>query len=208
MSRRRLRLGLTLLAACCAFGDIAEAHDPLAKTSAPSTVAAAPAQPGVPSIPGFGGPFRLTDHTGVSRTEADFHGKLMLVIFGFTNCPDVCPVELMGIAEALDSLGAMVAAVTPVFITVDPHHDTPERMAAFVGQFHPAIIGLTGGTREIADVIRKYRVHVMLAAGDDPSRTGHSSFMYLMGRDGGFISLIMPGATPEEIAARIAKYAQ
>ncbi len=208
MSLRRIAFGLALLSASSAWIGVARSHDPAPRTSAAPALAAAPSQPGVPSIPGFGGPFRLTDHTGRLRTDADFRGRLMLVVFGFTNCPDVCPVELMGIAEALDSLGPLAAEVAPLFITVDPTHDTPERMAEFVGQFHPGIVGLTGDATEVADVIRRYRVHVMLAASSEPTQTSHSSFMYLMGRDGGFIGLIAPGAEPREIAARIAKYAR
>jgi len=91
-----------------------------------------------------GGPFELTDHTGHLRTERDFRGQLMLVYFGFTWCPDICPADLQAIGLALDKLGNDAARLQPLFITVDPERDTAEHLAEYVKLFHPRLIGLTG----------------------------------------------------------------
>ena len=106
----------------------------------------------VVGVPQIGGPFSLVNHNGERVTEADFKGKLMLVFFGFTHCPDVCPTELQTISVAMQELGDAADQVTPVFITVDPERDTQELMADFVEAFDPSIVGLTGSQDEIADV--------------------------------------------------------
>src|SRR5207244_3509974 len=98
-----------------------------------------------------GGPFELIDHTGQARTERDFRGRLMLVYFGFTYCPDVCPTDLQAIGLTLDKLGANADNVQPLFVTVDPARDTREHLAEYVKLFHPRLIGLTGS----ADAIRR-----------------------------------------------------
>jgi len=91
-----------------------------------------------------GGPFQLIDHTGRQRSDTDFRGKLLVIYFGFTSCPDVCPTELQSISLALDALGPAAAAVQPLFISIDPERDTPARLADFVSSFHPQFVGLTG----------------------------------------------------------------
>ena len=96
-----------------------------------------------------GGPFALIDHTGEPRTDADFRGKLLLVYFGFTFCPDICPTDLQAIGLAVDQLGAAGESVQPLFITVDPERDTPEHLADYVSLFHPRLIGLTGSREAI-----------------------------------------------------------
>ena len=98
-----------------------------------------------------GGPFALTDQAGHARTDRDFRGRLMLVYFGFTFCPDVCPTDLQAIGLALDRLGPDGDQVQPIFITVDPERDTASHLADYVPMFHPRLIGLTGS----ADAIRK-----------------------------------------------------
>jgi cytochrome oxidase Cu insertion factor (SCO1/SenC/PrrC family) len=202
------RAAALLLLGAALGGGVAAAHDVKHPPDAsPAALANAPA--GLPpGIPGLGGPFHLIDHTGAPRSDADYRGRFMLVFFGFTNCPDVCPTELHTVADALDRLPPATAArVAPLFITVDPHNDTPERLAEYVAQFHPAIVGLSGSDKDIAGVVRAYRVHVIASASKDPTQISHTAFMYLMGPDGGFLSLIMPGSSAEEIAVRIAKYA-
>src|SRR5947209_439799 len=90
----------------------------------------------------IGGPFALTDHTGKPRTDVDFRGKLMLIYFGYTYCPDVCPADLTAISSAIDFLGRAGDAVQPIFITVDPERDTVEHLADYVTAFHPRLVGL------------------------------------------------------------------
>jgi protein SCO1/2 len=152
-----------------------------------------------------GGPFALIDHTGKPRTDADFRGKLMLVYFGFTYCPDVCPTDLQDISLALDKLGAAADQVQPLFITVDPERDTAAHLAEYVSLFHPRLIGLTGDAaaiRAAADAYKVYYAKVANAAGTDYT-VDHSAFIYLMGADGQYLGFFPPGAPPERIAEAI-----
>ena len=106
-----------------------------------------------------GGPFTLLDQNARPVTDTRFRGRWMLVYFGYTYCPDVCPTELQTIAAALESLGPQAAQVVPLFITVDPERDTPAHLAEYVGLFDERLIGLTGTPQQIADVARAYRVY-------------------------------------------------
>jgi len=185
---------------------------PAAAQSLAASAVAPPAPPGLPSaIPGLGGPFHLVDHTGTPRSDADYRGRFMLVTFGYTACPDLCPLQLEKMAAALDTLAPAIAGkVAPLFVSIDPAHDTPEHLAEYVAAFHPAIIGLTGSPAQVGAVVRAYRVHVAVAAkaaGSSEGAIDHTGFFYLMGPDGGFLSLIMADASADEIAARVRKYA-
>ncbi len=156
----------------------------------------------------IGGPFSLIDQTGKRVTEADFRGRYMLVFFGYTFCPDVCPVELQSMSAALDMLDQKTAAkVTPVFITIDPARDTVAVMAAYVKAFHPRLIGLTGTAEEIAAAARAYRIYYQKAAAeaadDDSYLMDHSAIVYLMGPDGKYVAHFSPGTKPEAMAARL-----
>jgi protein SCO1/2 len=151
-----------------------------------------------------GGPFELTDHTGKPRTNSDFRGKLMLVYFGFTYCPDVCPTDLQNIGLALDTLGAASEHVQPLFITVDPARDTPGHLKGYVPMFHPRLIGLTGDAAAIHAAAAAYRVYyAQVPLNDDDYTVDHSSFIYLMGADGKYLGFFPPGTTPEHIAESI-----
>lgn len=152
----------------------------------------------------LGGPFRLIDHHGRPVTEADFAGRWLLVYFGFTWCPDVCPTELGTIAAALDAMGEAGEQVTPVLITIDPERDTPEKLADYVDRFHPRMVGLTGTAEQIAEVARRYRV--FYARVNRPDQGGdytmdHSAFIYLTGPDARVRALFRPETSPEAIAA-------
>ncbi len=160
----------------------------------------------------FGGPFALTDQNGVSRRGTDFRGAFLLVQFGYTACPDLCPLGLDTMARALDALGPAAARVQPLFITVDPARDTVTALAAFVPAFHPRLLGLTGSEAEIATVARAYRVHRRKVL-PDPARpddylVDHGSFTYLMGPDGGFVTLFPYGTSDEAMAQTIARHLQ
>ena len=155
-----------------------------------------------------GGPFALTDHTGRPRTDADFRGKLMLVYFGFTYCPDICPADLQAIGLAIDQLGAAGDGVQPLFITVDPQRDTAAHLAEYVTMFHPRLLGLTGDAaaiRQAADGYKVYYAKVPNAAGTDYT-VDHTAFIYLMGRDGRYLGFFPPGTTPELIAETIRRH--
>ncbi|PWS36047.1 SCO family protein [Falsiroseomonas bella] len=169
--------------------------------------AAAPSAGGVQLPQGMvlGGPFRLTDHTGRTVTEADFAGRFLLVYFGFTYCPDVCPTELGIVAAAMDELGEQAARVTPVLITIDPERDTPAALADYVSRFHPAMVGLTGSPEQIAAAARAYRVFYAKVQRPDMTEytMDHSSFIYLVGPDGRVRALFRPQTAPEAIAEAV-----
>ncbi|NMJ43416.1 SCO family protein [Roseomonas sp. JC162] len=153
----------------------------------------------------LGGPFTLVDQTGRTVTERDFAGRPLLVYFGFTYCPDVCPTELGTIVAALDAMGPAGERVTPVFISIDPERDTPAAMADYVSRFHPRMIGLTGSAEQVAQAARAYRVYYAKARSRDTTEytMDHSSFIYLVGPDGRVRSLFRPETTPEAIAAAV-----
>ncbi len=155
-----------------------------------------------------GGPFALIDHTGKPRTDADFRGKLLLVYFGFTYCPDICPADLQSIGLALDKLGPTAETVQPLFITVDPERDTPGHLADYVTMFHPRLTGLTGDAasiRKTADAYKVYYAKVPNEKGDDYT-VDHTAFIYLMDRDGKYLGFFPPGTAPERIAETIGQH--
>ncbi len=161
----------------------------------------------VAARPAVGGPFALVDMEGRAVTDADFRGRLMLVFFGFTYCPDVCPTALTSIAQALDRLGADADKIAAVFITVDPERDTPEQLKEYVRHFHPRLVGLTGTPEQIAAVAKAYRVYYAKArspgAPSDDYSMDHTTITYLMGRDGKFLAHFSHGADPEDLAKRV-----
>lgn len=162
--------------------------------------------PTLPAGVAIGGPFTLTDETGREVTDATYRGRHMLVFFGFTYCPDVCPTELAKVAATLDLLGADAEKVTPLFITVDPARDKPAELEVYTEQFHPAIIGLTGTDEQIAAATRAYRVFyskVKTGQEADAYTMDHSAFIYLMGPDGAFRQFFSPQASPEQMATTI-----
>jgi len=149
-----------------------------------------------------GGPFELTDHTGHLRTERDFRGQLMLVYFGFTWCPDICPADLQAIGLALDKLGNDAARLQPLFITVDPERDTAEHLAEYVKLFHPRLIGLTGSLdaiRKAADAYKVYFAKVPIGKEAGDYTVDHTAFIYLMDRDGNYLGFFPPGTTPDRM---------
>jgi cytochrome oxidase Cu insertion factor (SCO1/SenC/PrrC family) len=150
-----------------------------------------------------GGPFELIDHTGKPRTSSDFRGRLMLVYFGFSYCPDVCPTDLQAIGLALDKLGADADRVQPLFITVDPERDTVQHLAEYVPMFHPRLIGLTGSAEAIRKAADAYKVYF---ARVDPPRedrdyytVDHTAYIYLMDREGNYLGFFPPGTTADRM---------
>ncbi len=158
-----------------------------------------------------GGPFTLTDHTGKRVTDQDFRGRTLIVVFGFTFCPDICPTELQLISAALDKLGPKAKHVVPLFITVDPERDTPGQLASYVKSFHPRLIGLTGTQQEIDAAAKAYRVYFKKAP--DPKSTAgytmdHSAFIYVMGPDGAYQAHFTPGTSVATLADRLGELLQ
>ncbi len=197
IARRSLLAGIVVTLAARASG-----HDHKATPASPS----APD----PLATQFGGPFALTDHTGRRVTDADFRGSFMLVYFGFTACTDTCPVDLPVIAQALDALGSPAEKITPLFISVDPVNDTPAVMAAYVANFHPRLIGLSGSEAEIAAAARAYKVHrrklTQAHHGQGQYTIDHGSLTYLMGPDGRFLTLLPHNSGTERMAGVLRKY--
>lgn len=137
-----------------------------------------------------GGPFSLIDQDGRRVTEKDFLGKYILVFFGYTYCPDICPTELQVMSAALDQMGPEAGRIQPIFVSIDPARDTPEVLKAYVANFGPRLIGLTGSPEEVAAIAKAYRVYYA-KAGNGSTATDylmdHSSIIYLMGPDGRFV---------------------
>lgn len=151
----------------------------------------------------IGGPFRLTDHTGERRSDRDFRGRLVLLYFGFTFCPDVCPTDLWSMSEAVRDLGEDGDEVELLFVTLDPGRDTVDHLSGYVPLFHPRLIGLTGSDEEIAAVADAYRVYyskARLCDGDDDYTVDHSAFIYLLDRDGSYVGFFPPMTSPDRIA--------
>jgi protein SCO1/2 len=152
-----------------------------------------------------GGPFTMTDQNGRRVTEKDFLGRPMLVSFGFTYCPDVCPGQLLKITEALPLLGEKGKQIQLVFVTVDPARDTPQVLKEYLGNFAPGYVGLTGSADDIAAMARAYRVYyakVDNASAPDSYTMDHSSIIYLMDAKGRFLKHF---SDKNEDAASLAK---
>jgi protein SCO1/2 len=157
----------------------------------------------------IGGPFTLVAANGRTVSDRDLRGKWVLIYFGYTHCPDVCPTTLLEIAQTLGELGPLAADVQPVFITIDPERDTPESVAEFAAAFDPRIIGLSGTPAQIASVAKKYRVYYKKDARpgmkSEDYLMEHSAFVYLMGPTGAYVNLFSPrrGQGPDHMAARL-----
>ncbi len=138
----------------------------------------------------IGGPFTLMAPDGTTVTDETYRGKWLLVFFGYTSCPDICPTTLYEIAAAIEELGPDAAKLQPIFITVDPERDTPEVMGKYAGAFHPRIVGLTGSTQQIAAVARNYRAysaHHKTGTGAEDYVVDHSTYIYIMDPQGKFV---------------------
>ncbi len=157
----------------------------------------------------IGGPFTLVDHHGKAVTNKDFSGKYMLVYFGYTYCPDVCPTELQIMSDALDQLSEKtLKAITPIFITVDPTRDTVDIMAQYVPAFHENMIGLTGSIEQITNVKKAYRAYgarEQQEEGADPEAylVNHTSYIYLMDRQGEYLTHFRSLTDPEVMAKKL-----
>ena len=155
-----------------------------------------------------GGSFEMIDQDDKTVSEKDFHGKYMLIFFGYTFCPDICPTELQVITGALEQLGDKAKNIQPVFVTIDPERDTPEVMKEYVSNFYPGMIGLTGTAEQLALMARKYRVFYSKAAqageSADEYTMDHSSILYLMGPDGAFVKHFSYGTDAAKLATSIA----
>jgi len=152
----------------------------------------------------FRAAFELTDHQGMVRTQNDFSGRWMLVFFGFTNCPDICPTTLSEVATVMEGLGNQADKVQPIFVTVDPERDTPAALAEFVPLFDAGIIGLTGTPEQIARTSETFPIYferIEDAAAPDGYTMGHTSHLLLFDPEAGFAESWSYGTPAEDILA-------
>ncbi|MDD1528115.1 copper-binding protein [Bradyrhizobium sp. WBOS7] len=155
----------------------------------------------------IGGPFQLTDQNGKAVTDKSLKGKPTLIFFGYTHCPDVCPTSLFEISEVLRVMGKDADKLNAVFISVDPERDTQAALKDYLSSFDPHLQGLSGDPAETAKVITSYRVYAKKIPTKDGDYTmDHTALIYLMDRDGRFVSPFNLKRTPEEAAAELKKY--
>lgn len=162
-----------------------------------------------PPVPEIGGPFTLKEGDGKVVTDRDFRGRFLLIYFGYTSCPDICPTTLTAVADAQRLLGSRAAKLQPIFITVDPERDTPAVTRAYARNFSPDIIGLSGTAAQIQAVETEYRVSVAMP----PAHSGamayavdHTAVLFLVAPDGRYLAPLPATATAAEIADRLARY--
>ena len=153
----------------------------------------------------IGGPFSLTDQNGGRVSDTTYRGKIELIYFGFTHCPDACPTTLTLIGDAMKKLTPQEAKqIQPIFITLDPERDTPSVLAEYVRYFVPGMVGLTGTAKQIADAAREFRIayqKVKAPNPDQPYTIEHASIIYVMDRRGAFLKDYTHGVTPDQLAA-------
>jgi protein SCO1/2 len=181
---------------------------------APLAACSGPGSPAKPPLEGarIGGPFTLTNQDGKQVTDRDFAGKYRIVYFGYTFCPDVCPVDARNIGLGLRAVEAsdptVAAKIVPLFITVDPARDTPEVLKSFVANFHPRMVGLTGSTAAIDATAKEYAIYYK--KGEMSPGGGymvdHSRVAYLMDPQGKPMALLPQDKSPEDIATEIKRW--
>jgi protein SCO1/2 len=183
---------------------------------------AAPAPDARPPLEGarIGGPFTLTDQNGRTVRDSDFAGQYRIVYFGYSFCPDICPVDLQklmrGLAQFEKAAPALGAKVQPLFVTIDPARDTPEALKPFVSRYHPRLLGLTGTPEQIAQVAKEFVVVYNKVEGSAPDRylMAHTQIAFLMGPDGKPLAMLpvddpttdVDEGAPDKVAAELAKW--
>jgi protein SCO1/2 len=155
----------------------------------------------------IGGPFQLTDQSDATVTEKNLQGRPSLIFFGYTHCPDVCPTTLFEISEVLRAMGKDADRVNAYYISVDPDRDTAATMKDYLSSFDPRLKGLTGNPEQIAKVLSEYRVYAKKVPLKDGDYTmDHTALVYLMDRNGKFVSPFNIGRKPEESATDLKRY--
>tara|TARA_R110002167_G_scaffold333501_2_gene540600 strand:+ start:910 stop:1542 length:633 start_codon:yes stop_codon:yes gene_type:complete len=151
------------------------------------------------------GKFALTDHAGKAVTDETYRGKWLVVFFGYTFCPDVCPTTLTTVSDAIDRLVTRASQVQPLFITVDPQRDTVRRMAEYVAAFDASIVGLTGTPDQIDTAAGNFRAYYARAgeANDPDYLMDHSALLYILDPDGRFAAFVSTGDDVEAIVAKL-----
>lgn len=159
----------------------------------------------------IGGPFSLKDHNGQLRKSSDFKDQLLMIYFGYSYCPDICPTALSSMSQALTLLGENAQYIQPFFITVDPERDTESLLKSYVQTFHPRLLGLYGTKKEIETLKKHYRLYAEKAPpqdNNDPHLSyliDHSSLIYIVKSDGTYLTHFSHGTSPEEMAKILSK---
>lgn len=153
----------------------------------------------------FGGPFELVDQNGKRVTDEDFHGRYLLVFFGYTACPDICPTNLVTIASTLKRLGGLGEQIQPLFVGVDTKRDTPENLGAYTAYFHPRILGVTGTAEQVRRAAKAYEAHYFAGEVDGNYVVDHTAWTYFVGPDGRPIGYFDHGTSAADMAAEIRK---
>lgn len=148
--------------------------------------------------PGIGGDFALTTHLGEPFSLKDIQGKVAILFFGFTHCPDVCPTTLLDIQRLLVNLGDQADDVSVLFVSVDPNRDSPEKLASYVAYFSKNIIGLTGTDEQIQSVLKRYNSSAKIDGSGDNYNVEHTANLFLINRQGDLSSIILP-RTPHAV---------
>ncbi len=156
----------------------------------------------------FGGPINLTDQNGNKVTDVDFAGKYRLMFFGFTFCPAICPTELSKITSVLKTLGDAGKNIQPIYVTVDPERDTPDKMKNYVSLFHPSLVGLTGSPQEIKDTLKAYKIYAakVQQEGLTEYTMDHSTFTYFIAPDGRLLHIFKLDDTAPFMAETISAW--
>jgi protein SCO1/2 len=165
--------------------------------------------PTAKALPNLGGPFRLTDQFGKIRTNEDFNGKIMLLYFGYTFCPDVCPLGLQNITAGLNQLGRDIEQVVPIFITIDPERDTVENLKIYAQNWHSSFVMLTGQKTDLDPVLKAYKVYAVKAKPDGTMADylmDHSALVYVVDGTGKLVDYFPHTTEPNEIAKVIQKH--
>lgn len=153
--------------------------------------------------------FSLSTASGAQVTEASYQGKWQLIYFGFASCPDVCSLVMQQVAGAMNELGSVSAKVQPLFITLDPAHDTPERLSNYLAQFDGRIVGLRGTERQTLDATRAFRMYFKTRVpGGSGDTIDHSSFLFLLKPDGSFASLLSGNTAGHLLASELRRRLQ
>lgn len=168
-------------------------------------VAPQPASANPPAaVVAISGHFALATPDGRKVTDANYRGKWLVVYFGYTSCPDVCPTVILRIGQALESLGAGADRIQPIFITVDPQRDTPERLTHYLASFNPRVVGLRGDPQQTEDAARQFHVYYRTRSfGNGEYSVDHSSFLYVINPDGRFTKLLPDTLSADQLASEL-----
>lgn len=198
----RLRLTWPVMA-CLVLGAVLPVWMVIQTVTGPPTLT--PLRPGEPIDAAFTG---LTDTRGASAQESAFQARYRLVTFGFTTCPEVCPLTLLGIHQALEQLGPDASRIVPVFVSIDPQRDTPQALSAYVGSFDSRIIALRGSPEAVKRVAERYRVTVSARGREDQLKSAdvaHTAVVLLIDPQRRVMASIDANSTPADIAAGIVR---